>query len=54
MQLAVQQQMQNLMASGYPGSYTQPGQYPMGDLSMLQRGQLHDKQLAGPVDRQGS
>ena len=52
MQMAVQQQMQNLMASAYPGSYAQPGQYAVGDLSALQRGQLHDKQLASPADRQ--
>ena len=52
MQMAVQQQMQSLMASAYPGSYPQPGQYPMGDLNMSQRGHLHDKQLAGSAERQ--
>lgn len=48
--LAVQQQMQSLMANaGYPGAYA-PGQFPVGDPGMLHRSQTHDKHIL-PADR---
>lgn len=49
--MALQQQMQGLMAGAYSGSYPQPGQFPMGDPGMLHRGQAHDKQLTTSSDR---
>lgn len=49
-QMAVQQQMQNLMANAYSGAYAAPGQYPLGDPGMMHRGQGHEK-LNASADR---